>query len=461
MGYGSLKCNYLPSIGMLPKECQATAAFLLTLNDLFDILNSSRPSDPCRKKRAFSAATEAEHVRALEEGRDWIRRWRISNGGTVHSIAGLQLTINAVVNIWRVLKDVIRVLCTRRLNQDSLENFFGCIRQVNGQNDDPNPTQFRHAYRKCSMTNLLKASDRGNCEPDADALLAVATAIASRPNRPVCEAKVSFKPDSGVVPPFEMDYATENVLTYIGGYLAHKEELCHACSQCTAALYSTNRPVRRSRETLLGLKGYTGLRSTDIGSLKAPSELFFAVVAAAYEVTETQVCSALGNHGVQQKLLLCVCDTDAYKALLIQLCSSNRLSQMMARFVRMQLHLTCARVSAQAGGKGAPAPDVAENNGKSGEFPIQVGNPWLFYKEIEPPQPKTPQGVITSLSDRSAGYMCIQRLCRVVTVSCVAAPPYVARRIASFAASRVFTASLSVPMFNSSIGCLCPSAVNI
>ena len=184
------------------------------------------------------------------------------------------------------------------------------------------------------MTNLLKASDRGNCEPDADALLAVATAIASRPNRPVCEAKVSFKPDSGVVPPFEMDYATEN------------------CSQCTAALYSTNRPVRRSRETLLGLKGYTGLRSTDIGSLKAPSELFFAVVAAAYEVTETQVCSALGNHGVQQKLLLCVCDTDAYKALLIQLCSSNRLSQMMARFVRMQLHLTCARVSAQAGGKG-------------------------------------------------------------------------------------------------------------
>ena len=84
---------------MLPKECQATAAFLLTLNDLFDILNSSRPSDPCRKKRAFSAATEAEHVRALEEGRDWIGRWRISNGGTVHSIAGLQLTINAVVNI--------------------------------------------------------------------------------------------------------------------------------------------------------------------------------------------------------------------------------------------------------------------------------------------------------------------------------------------------------------------------
>ena len=65
----------------------------------------------------------------------------------------------------------------QRLNQDSIDSTFGYICQVNGQNDYSNPTQFKHSYRKCSMTNLLKALDRGNCEPDADALLTAAITI--------------------------------------------------------------------------------------------------------------------------------------------------------------------------------------------------------------------------------------------------------------------------------------------
>ena len=339
---------FSPSTGRLPEECRATAAVLLKLNDVFDILNSSRSSDPCRKKRAFSATTEQEHVRILKDGRDWIGRWRVADGGKVDSLTGLQLTINAVLKIWSLLKDVVKFMCTRRLNQDCLENFFGCIRQLNGQNDHPNPTQFRHAYRKCSMNNLLKSSDSGNCEPDADTLLAVATTVASRPNRPVTQAKVHFSPDSVTVPPHELDFATENVLTYVGGFLAHKEEGQHTCGQCAAALFTSKRSVRRSRETLLGLKSFIG-PACDVGSLKAPSEPFFDVIVKAYQITETQIGSALCNHGIRERLMLCVCETEAYMTMTSRLCSSHRLHHMIARFIRMNLHLVCARLSAQAG----------------------------------------------------------------------------------------------------------------
>ena len=111
---------------------------------------------------------------------------------------------------------------------------------------------------------------------------------------------------------------------------------------------TSNRSVRRSRETLLGLKSYIGL-TCDIGSLKAPSEPFFEVIVKAYEITETQIGSALCNHGIRERLMLCVCETEAYMAMANRLCSSHRLHHMMARFVRMNLHLVCARLSAQAG----------------------------------------------------------------------------------------------------------------
>lgn len=39
-------------------------------------------------------------------------------------------------------------LCTRNLQQDPLEHFFGVIRGRNGYNDNPSPTQFKYALRK-------------------------------------------------------------------------------------------------------------------------------------------------------------------------------------------------------------------------------------------------------------------------------------------------------------------------
>ena len=69
-------------------------------------------------------------------------------------------------------------------------------------------------------------------------------------------------------------------------------------------------------------------------------------------ITKTQARSAMLSRGVGRKLLLCVVDTPAYRALSQRMCAENRLKEMLERFVRMQMHLTCAVLTAESG-KGA------------------------------------------------------------------------------------------------------------
>ena len=347
-----LRVKLVMPTGRMPEECRGTADFLLRVNDIMDVLNSSRPTDPCRNKRAFTPATEEQHVRILETGRDWIRTWQVGDGAKIDSVEGLQLTITAILKLWESLRGCLRFMCTRRFNQDCIENLFCTIRQMNGGNDQPNPSQFRHAFRKSSMNAMLKSPDGGNCEPDADALFAVVTCSAARPDRPMPTTSLHCQ-QGGVTVPGNADYVdgvTENVLAYIAGYLIHQE--VHLCATCDSAMVSESRKVQRSHETLLGLKSYTGISVRDMGSLKAPSEALHRLIIVVYNITETQARSAMLNHGVCRKLMLCVSDTPQYKTLHSYLCPENKLENMIARFVRMQLHLACMKVTAESG-KGA------------------------------------------------------------------------------------------------------------
>ena len=134
--------------GRMPEKSRGTADFLLRVNDIMNVLNSCRPADPCRNKRAFGPATEKEHIRILETGRNWIGTWRIGEGAKTDIVQGLQLSITAILRLWGSLRDRLRFMCTRRFNQDCIDNLFGTIRQTNGGNDQPNPSQFRHASER-------------------------------------------------------------------------------------------------------------------------------------------------------------------------------------------------------------------------------------------------------------------------------------------------------------------------
>ena len=193
-----------------------------------------------------SLLRQRKSTSASEERRRWISRWHVGDGAKIDSVAGLQLTINAILMLWQCLRGILRFMCTRRLNQDCVENLFCSIRQVNGANDQPNPTQFRHAYRKISMNTMLKPTGGANCEPDADAMLAVMTSSAARPDRPMASASVRCTM-GGVTVPTGADRANgvaENVLAYIAGYLVRQEELRHECSVPLALLLRSQKAGR-------------------------------------------------------------------------------------------------------------------------------------------------------------------------------------------------------------------------
>lgn len=69
----------------------------------------------------------------------------------------------------------LKVLYTHRMSQDLLETLFGCIRSMNGYNDNPISTQFAAAYRKLCVHNEVVCSKRANCIDQGTKILTVSS----------------------------------------------------------------------------------------------------------------------------------------------------------------------------------------------------------------------------------------------------------------------------------------------
>ncbi|KAG5875239.1 hypothetical protein JTB14_001985 [Gonioctena quinquepunctata] len=69
------------------------------------------------------------------------------------------------------MKEGLKQMKTRRLNQDCIEIFFGKIRQQGGNSVNPTPIQFMNAFKKLSCMDLLDCVDTFNCAADVDVLL--------------------------------------------------------------------------------------------------------------------------------------------------------------------------------------------------------------------------------------------------------------------------------------------------
>ena len=54
------------------------------------------------------------------------------------------------------------------INQDPPENLLGVIRQKGDDVNNPDPTQFRHAYKHAALKSLLVAPYVANCESDQE-----------------------------------------------------------------------------------------------------------------------------------------------------------------------------------------------------------------------------------------------------------------------------------------------------
>lgn len=75
-------------------------------------------------------------------------------------------TIYSFQDLWKMLKsDNFIQLIPRYINQDPLENCFGCIRATGYRNINPTCTGFRGAYKVLLLNNLCSRKNVGqNCE---------------------------------------------------------------------------------------------------------------------------------------------------------------------------------------------------------------------------------------------------------------------------------------------------------
>jgi len=173
-----------------------------------------------------------------------------------------QISIAAVCDLWKDLRDnhSFDFLCTRRLNQDPLENLFSIIRQKGGKCDNPAPIQFARLFKQVCCQSLLNPKVSANVEFDLSAALA---SVASGKAKNQCEFIAPLHPPLGVDCPILPSLGSqsrtcleENGLFYVCGYLLRKLFKFHSCDQCEVLL-SDMEPGLDSKTVYLRLRTYS------------------------------------------------------------------------------------------------------------------------------------------------------------------------------------------------------------
>lgn len=109
---------------------------------------------------------------------------------------------------------------TRRLNQDCLENFFGKVRQQNGNCRNPTPIQFTRSFKKLFALDFFNEIDESNCLEDFDNILINATSD-SLQNYQIFATDINVHPSVEVEAKnyLYMELPEKSAFTYICGYL--------------------------------------------------------------------------------------------------------------------------------------------------------------------------------------------------------------------------------------------------
>lgn len=126
----------------------------------------------------------------------------------------------------KITKHGMEYLLTYKLSQDYLETFFSAIRSRGGFNNNPNAFQFRTAYKRLLVRHEIKEVENGNCLFDGVEILHVSSV---RRKAIYCDEMVlseflspSYWGHDYLSTLWELNPYLENVVEYIGGYIANK-----------------------------------------------------------------------------------------------------------------------------------------------------------------------------------------------------------------------------------------------
>ncbi|XP_011696724.1 PREDICTED: uncharacterized protein LOC105455228 isoform X2 [Wasmannia auropunctata] len=172
--------------GELPLETLGTMEFIHNFDQLFDILNSSASTKSNTKNFGQAFTGSMHEISFLQQTLEFLKSIKVvdRNGAHVKSIRSFdrwQITINAVIQLWDVLKQQYQLpsLYTRRLNHESIERVFRSIRRQSGNRVKPTPILFTRAFKNLVSKHFLEHSSGGDSTVNGQKML---KRIASSPS---------------------------------------------------------------------------------------------------------------------------------------------------------------------------------------------------------------------------------------------------------------------------------------
>ena len=140
--------------GALPAEALATAHYCSFFDRVFDCLNSSRRNGATSYKSALQQSNK-EGLEFVEDAVCQLKTLQIldKDSNVINQrfrfLQGFALALSSVKALYEHLQQEFgfEFLLTRRLCQDSIENFFGVIRGRNGYNANPTCLEFSRSVK--------------------------------------------------------------------------------------------------------------------------------------------------------------------------------------------------------------------------------------------------------------------------------------------------------------------------
>ncbi|KAF5281927.1 hypothetical protein FQR65_LT14453 [Abscondita terminalis] len=281
------------------KTAYSTAAFIESINNLFDCLNSRILHDANPNKRPLSVFNSRPEI-FIEEGITLFKNIIILENGkrrnNIYCIEGFLWTLKSILMLWNFLKNnwSIKYLLTSFLNQDPLENFFSVIRNRGGYNPTPSVKQCRIAIQHNMNIRLLAVQDNGNCEIRSDEEI---LDLGESPIEPLdppnlqrnadLESAENYKKDQQEIlspPNTNTSQSLETCVTiYVAGYLLFKLHKKINCNECKLLLSrGDNNDLSDTRELFLLFKDF-GV-GEGITALTRPSEKFTSLIIHLLDV---------------------------------------------------------------------------------------------------------------------------------------------------------------------------------
>lgn len=157
---------------------EETIEFIRIFDPLWDIVNTQRIRNDLSNvfKSALNPQNQNEVFSMLEKAKKYILSLTVKDPKTGRTISiveskwktGFRGFIVDIISITEMYTELVKqnrwinCLPTYRISQDHLEMFFGKIRSMNGDNDNPTTVQFLSAYRKLLFNSDVLLSKYSN-----------------------------------------------------------------------------------------------------------------------------------------------------------------------------------------------------------------------------------------------------------------------------------------------------------